>query len=112
VTGAFSCCEVGVADHLAVIRVLRPVSLTWLVGRGLLAVSSRADGSYEVSLALERIMDYRVLGDSMFGILTRKPYPTDVSDEDWAYVGSYLALVREDAPQRTHDLREVFNAPR
>ncbi len=24
----------------------------------------------------------------------------------------YLALVREDAPQRTHDLREVFNGLR
>ena len=42
----------------------------------------------------------------------RKPYPTDVSDEEWAFVAPYLALVREDAPQRTHDLREVFNALR
>jgi transposase len=42
----------------------------------------------------------------------RKPYPTDVSDEEWAFVAPYLALVREDAPQRCHDLREVFNAVR
>jgi transposase len=42
----------------------------------------------------------------------RKPYPTDVSDEEWAFVAPYLALVREDAPQRTHNLREVFNALR
>jgi transposase len=42
----------------------------------------------------------------------RKPYPTDVSDEEWAFVAPYLALVREDAPQRHHDLREVFNALR
>src|SRR3954469_13053568 len=42
----------------------------------------------------------------------RKPYPSDVSDEEWALVASYLALVREDAPQRTHDLREVFNGLR
>ena len=42
----------------------------------------------------------------------RKPYPTDVSDEEWAFVAPYLALVREDAPQRRHDLREVFNALR
>jgi transposase len=41
---------------------------------------------------------------------TRKPYPSDVSDEDWAFVDTYLTLVREDAPQRTHELREVFNA--
>lgn len=43
---------------------------------------------------------------------TRKPYPSDVSDEEWAFVAPYLALVREDAPQRTHDLREVFDALR
>ena len=42
----------------------------------------------------------------------RKPYPTDVSDDEWAFVAPYLALVREDAPQRRHDLREVFNAVR
>ena len=42
----------------------------------------------------------------------RKPYPSDVSDEEWAFVAPYLTLVREDAPQRTHDLREVFNALR
>jgi transposase len=43
---------------------------------------------------------------------TRKAYPTDVSDEEWAFVAPYLALVRADAPQRHHDLREVFNALR
>jgi len=43
---------------------------------------------------------------------SRKPYPSDVSDEEWAFVVSYLALVREDAPQRTYDLREAFNALR
>jgi transposase len=42
----------------------------------------------------------------------RKPYPSDVSDEEWAFVAPYLVLVREDAPQRTHDLREVFNGLR
>jgi transposase len=43
---------------------------------------------------------------------TRKPYPSDVSDEEWAFVAPYLALVREEAPQRRHVLREVFNAAR
>ncbi len=43
---------------------------------------------------------------------TRKPYPSDVSDEEWEFVAPYLALVREDAPQRDHDLREVFNGLR
>src|SRR3954454_16663036 len=42
----------------------------------------------------------------------RKPYPSDVSDEEWGFVAPYLALVREDAPQRTHDLREVLNGLR
>ena len=40
----------------------------------------------------------------------RKPYPTDVTDDEWAFVAPYLTLMREDAPQRRHDLREVFNA--
>ena len=43
---------------------------------------------------------------------TRKPYPSDVSDEEWAFVAPYLTLLREDAPQRDHPLREVFNGLR
>jgi transposase len=43
---------------------------------------------------------------------TPKAYPSDVSDEEWAFVAAYLALVREDAPQRQYDLREVFNGLR
>src|SRR5918993_5433355 len=39
---------------------------------------------------------------------TRKPYPSDVSDQEWHFVAPYLALVREDAPQRHYDLREVL----
>ena len=42
----------------------------------------------------------------------RKPYPSDVSDEEWHFVLPYLTLMRADAPQRHHDLREVFNALR
>ena len=42
----------------------------------------------------------------------RKPYPSDVSDEERSLVAPYLMLMREDAEQRTHDLREVFNALR
>src|SRR3954462_2166206 len=44
--------------------------------------------------------------------LPRKPYPTDVSDDEWAFVAPYLSLMTQDAPQRRHDLREVFNALR
>ena len=43
---------------------------------------------------------------------TRKSYPSDVSDEEWAFVAPYLTLMPLDAAQRTHDLREVFNALR
>jgi transposase len=42
----------------------------------------------------------------------RKPYPSDVSDEEWAFVAPYLTLIRSDAPQRSHDLREIFDALR
>jgi len=41
-----------------------------------------------------------------------KPYPSDVSDEEWSFAVSYLALCRVDAEQREHDLRAVFNALR
>lgn len=43
---------------------------------------------------------------------TRKGYPSDVSDEEWAFVAPYLTLMSEDAPQRVHSLRDVFNAAR
>lgn len=42
----------------------------------------------------------------------RKPYPSDVSDEEWAFVAPYLSLLPLDVRQRRHDLREVFNALR
>jgi transposase len=44
--------------------------------------------------------------------MARKPYPSDVSDAEWAFVAPYLTLMREDAPQREHEMREVFNALR
>jgi transposase len=43
---------------------------------------------------------------------TRKPYPSDVSDDEWAFVAPYLTLMSADAPQRRHDLREAFNGLR
>jgi transposase len=42
----------------------------------------------------------------------RTAYPSDVSDDEWAFVVPYLTLMTADAPQRTHELREVFNALR
>src|SRR5258707_7800306 len=44
--------------------------------------------------------------------MNRKPYPSDVSDEEWAFVAPYLMLMRHDAPQREYSLREVFNGLR
>jgi transposase len=44
--------------------------------------------------------------------MNRKPYPSDVSDDEWAFVAPYLTLMSEDAPQRDHALREVFNGLR
>jgi len=42
----------------------------------------------------------------------RKAYPSDVSDDEWSLVVPYLTLVREDAGQRQHSLRELFNGLR
>ena len=42
----------------------------------------------------------------------RLPYRSDVSEEEWAFAAPGLALVREDAPQREHSLRDVYNALR
>lgn len=44
--------------------------------------------------------------------MERKAYPSDVSDDEWAFAAPYLTLMKEDAPQRDHPLREVFNGLR
>ncbi len=44
--------------------------------------------------------------------ISRKPYPSDVSDEEWALIASYLALLPEEAGQRDYSLREAFNGLR
>ena len=57
-----------------------------------------------------------VVGEFGYGAsmeaLRRKPYPSDVSDEEWAFVAPYLTLMTEAAPQRIWPLREVFNGLR
>src|SRR6478735_5718145 len=45
-------------------------------------------------------------------MVTHKPYPSDVSDAEWQFVVSYLCLLPEDAGQRVHNLRDVFDALR
>lgn len=42
----------------------------------------------------------------------RKSYPSDTSDDEWEFVASYLTLMKEEAPQREHSLRAVFDALR
>jgi len=44
--------------------------------------------------------------------MNRRAYPSDVSDDEGAFVAPYLTLMTEDAPQRTYPLRGVFNALR
>jgi len=63
------------------------------------------------SARLEPVMDFSVLlvyHDAM----TRKAYPSDVSDEEWAFVAPYLTLMDEAAPQRNYSLRDVYNGLR
>lgn len=43
---------------------------------------------------------------------TKSGYPSDVTDEEWAFCAPYLTLMRENAPQREYALRELFNALR
>ncbi len=43
---------------------------------------------------------------------SRRPYPSDVSDEEWSFAAPYLTLMDEHAPQRKYELRDMFNALR
>jgi len=42
----------------------------------------------------------------------RKGYPSDVSDEEWEFCAPYLTLMKADAPQRKHSLRDLYNCLR
>jgi transposase len=44
--------------------------------------------------------------------MSRKAYPSDVSDDEWAFIAPYLTLMREDAPQRQYALRDLFDGLR
>src|SRR5215210_892862 len=39
-------------------------------------------------------------------------YPTHVTDQEWEFCVTYLTLMKEEAPQREHALRAIFNALR
>ena len=45
-------------------------------------------------------------------MITHQPYPSDVSDSEWQFAVPYLCLQPEDAGQRVHNLRDVFDAAR
>jgi transposase len=45
-------------------------------------------------------------------MITHQPYPSDVSDPEWEFALPYLCLLPEDAGQREHGLRDVFDALR
>ena len=57
--------------------------------------------------------DRRVLfDDGRMGNGVRSGYPSDVTEEEWAFVAPYLALCREDSTQRDYRLRGAFNGLR
>ena len=45
-------------------------------------------------------------------MITHQPYPSDVSDPEWAFVVPYLCLLAEDSGQRVYNLRDVFDGLR
>jgi hypothetical protein len=40
--------------------------------------------------------------------MERKNYPSDVTDEEWAFLAPYLTLMTEDSPQQDYAWCEVF----
>jgi len=42
----------------------------------------------------------------------KKTYPSDVTEEEWAFCAPYLTLMKEDVPQRKYALRTLFNGLR
>jgi transposase len=44
--------------------------------------------------------------------MDRKPYPSEVRDDEWAFIAPDLTLMTEEAPQRSYQRRDVFNSLR
>ena len=42
--------------------------------------------------------------------MANKGYPSDSTNAEWAFVVPYLTLITQDASQRKHDLRRVYDA--
>jgi len=53
-----------------------------------------------------------ILGRMNTSAPTHRPYPSDISDEEWAFVLPYLTLMDPDAPQRRSPLRDLCNGLR
>ena len=60
---------------------------------------------------MSRVLPWSI-DDGRMGNKGQVGYPSDVTDEEWAFVAPYLALCREDAEQREYSLRAVFNGLR
>lgn len=44
--------------------------------------------------------------------MRKKPYPSDIGDEEWNFACPYLTLMKPSAPQRVYPMRELFDALR
>ncbi|WP_237722895.1 transposase, partial [Singulisphaera acidiphila] len=44
--------------------------------------------------------------------MTHQPYPSDITDAEWEFVLPDICLLPEDAGQRVHNLRDVFDTLR
>ena len=40
--------------------------------------------------------------------MATEPYGSDVTDEKWEFVASYLTLMNHDAPEQEHDVRVLL----
>ena len=41
-----------------------------------------------------------------------RPYPTEITEDAWAFVAPYLTVIATQSPQRQYDVRVMFNALR
>ena len=74
-------------------------------------MSSGRDKGYAASVVATMSSAYYALVRRR-GMTAARGYPSDMEDDEWALATPYLALLRQDAPQRLHPLRAPFNAPR
>ena len=83
----------------------------WLPGRFFLQQRVEIDFQGLEIRGLE-VIGFDVDAKRVEQLASGRSHVEDVSDEEWEFAAPYLTLMREDAPQREHPLREVFNALR